>query len=51
MQQRYSHELSGDKWMILDRKSGDAIGYVHSGFVAAQVIAELNKMEARRGIR
>lgn len=45
---RYEHQLHGDKWMILDRKTGDAIGYVHSGMVAAQVITELNKMEKRR---
>jgi hypothetical protein len=45
---RYEHQLAGDKWMIVDRRSGDAIGFVHSGAVAAQVVSELNKMESRR---
>lgn len=46
---RYTCEFQDGKWMIFDRKSGDAIGFIHNGQVAAQVISELNKMEARRG--
>lgn len=44
MTKRYEQKEQGDKWMILDRKSGDAIGFVHSGMVAAQVVRELNSM-------
>lgn len=48
MTKRYEHELKDGKWMIFDRKTGDSIGFVHDGVVAAQVIVELNKMESRR---
>ena len=44
---RYTAVRGTDKVMILDRKSGDAIGFVHSVAVAAQVVTELNNMERR----
>jgi hypothetical protein len=45
---RYYPQRQGDKWVIFDRSTGDAIGFVHSDAVAGQVVDELNKMERAR---
>lgn len=45
MTNRYVAKRQATRIMIVDRKTGDAIGYVHSAPVAEQVVAELNSME------